>query len=270
MRTEEQIDAAAAAAAEKANGGKFTDPLFYKPEHRAFWKEVVRTALDATDAPPAPKKASPTPVSNEEVQKFSEHCVYIRSVWTFMMRIWRDSDANERKLMEGVAPLFFSDIGQALTEMMIIAACRITDRANSGNNENFTVELFANSFASDPDTYKQLDTLHQRMKKLRTKILPARHKLGAHADRDVIRKGQVLGKASFEEWEDFWSALKDFVRIINEKTTGKPFDIDAGGVFGDAEMLLKALAQGRHFETLLNGTDKAVADACLELAMPKG
>jgi hypothetical protein len=30
MRTEEQIEAAAPAAAEMANGGKFSDPLFYK------------------------------------------------------------------------------------------------------------------------------------------------------------------------------------------------------------------------------------------------
>jgi AbiU2 len=271
MRSEQQIEAAAAAAAEKANGGKFTDPLFYKPEHRAFWKEVIRTALDAAEAASASKKATPTPVSKDEVQKFSEHCVYIRSVWVFMMRIWRDSDENERKLMEGIAPLFFADIGQALTEMMIIAACRITDLANSGgSHENFTVELFANTFASDRETHKQLDALHQRMKKLRAKILPARHKLGAHADRDVIRKGQVLGKASFEEWDEFWSALRDFVRILNEKTTGKPLEIDAGGVCGDAEMLLKALGQSRHFETLLSGSDKAVADACLKIALPKG
>jgi hypothetical protein len=167
----------------------------------------IRTALDTADAASASKKASPTPVSKEEVQKFSAHCVYIRSVWVLMMRIWRDSDENERKLMEGIAPLFFADIGQALTEMMIIAACRITDSANAGGSrENFTVELFANSFASDPAAYKQLDALHQRMKKLRVKILPARHKLGARADRDVIRKGQVLGKASFEEWEDFCCA----------------------------------------------------------------
>ncbi len=271
MRTEQQIDAAAAAAAEKANGGQFTDPLFYKPEHRAFWKVVIRTALDAADAASASKTAPTTPVSKEEVEKFSEHCVYIRSVWILMMRIWRDSSENERKLTDGIAPLFFADIGQALTEMMIIAACRITDPANSGGSrENFTVELFANSFSSDPKTYKQLDALHQRMKKLRAKILAARHKLGAHADRDVIRKGQVLGKATFEEWEDFWSALKDFVRIINEKTTGKPFEIDAGGVFGDAEMLIKALGQSRHFETLLNGGDKAIADACIKLALPNG
>lgn len=46
--TDEQIDAATAAAAEKANGGRFTDPLFYAPEHKVFWREVIRTALEAT------------------------------------------------------------------------------------------------------------------------------------------------------------------------------------------------------------------------------
>jgi hypothetical protein len=211
-----------------------------------------------------------TPVSNDEVQKFSEHCVYIRSLWTLMMRIWRDSNEDERNLMEGISLSFFTDVGQALSEMMIIAACRITDAASSGGHENFTVELFANNFKSDTEIYKKLDALHQRMKKLRIKILPARNKLGAHADRDVIRKGKVLGQASFQEWEDFWSALKDFVRIINEKTTGKPFGIDAAGLFGDAEMLIKALGQSQHFETLLNGSDKSVADACLKVAMPQG
>ena len=45
--TAEQIDRAASAAAERANGGKFNDPLFYAPEHQAFWREVVKTALDA-------------------------------------------------------------------------------------------------------------------------------------------------------------------------------------------------------------------------------
>lgn len=50
MRTDSQIEAAATAAAEKANGGKFSDPLFYSPEQRTFWREVIRTALDAADA----------------------------------------------------------------------------------------------------------------------------------------------------------------------------------------------------------------------------
>ena len=106
------------------------------------------------------------------------------------------------------------------------------------------------------------------MQRLRAKVQPARDKLAVHADRDAVRKGAPLGQASFEEWDDFWSALQEFVRILNEKVTGKPFEIDASGVEGDAEMLLKALAQSKHFEVLLNGNDPAISEACLKVALP--
>jgi hypothetical protein len=120
MRTEQQIEAAAAAAAEKANGGKFTDPLFYKPEHRAFWKEVIRTALDAADAASAPKK-EPPPVTKGDVQKFSEHCVYIRSVYTFALRLFRDSSEAERAAMEATAGTFFKNMSMVLSEFLVNA-----------------------------------------------------------------------------------------------------------------------------------------------------
>jgi len=269
MRTEQQIEVAAAAAAEKANGGKFVDPLFYKPEHRAFWKEVIRAAFDAADTASPPGAATAPSVSPKEVEEFSAHCVYIRSVYTFMMRIWRDSDDAERKVMEAVAPLFFEDMGKVLSEFLVIAGCRITDPASDRRgNQNFTLELFTNSFSRDSETFKQLAALRQRIDKHRVKILPARNKLGAHADRAVILKGEPLGAASWTDWDDFWSALRDFVRILNAKTLGKPFEIDAGGVRGDAETLLKALYNHQHFETLLKSNDPVVRDACIKLALP--
>ncbi len=265
--TNEQIELAAAAAAEKANGGKFTDPLFYAPEHKRFWREVIRTALDATNSSPPPKQTEP--ISIAEIEEFSDHCVYIRSVYISATRLWRDCNEQEIGVMNAIAPLFFKDFAQILSEYLVIAACRITDAAvDVRKNENFTIELFVNDFVSDPDTYKQLDDLHQRMKKLRKKILPARHKLAAHADRETIRSGKPLGTASWQEWDDFWSALATFVRLLNEKKKGKPFEINAGGVRGDAEMLLKALSQSRHFLTLLNGDNPTVRDACIKVALP--
>jgi hypothetical protein len=96
--------------------------------------------------------------------------------------------------------------------------------------------------------------------------LAARNKAGARADRAAIFKGEPLAAATWKEWDEFWIALADFV--LNEKTTGKPFEINAAGVFGDAELLIKALGQSKHFETLLNGNDPFVTDACLKLALP--
>lgn len=207
-------------------------------------------------------------VTKGDVENFSGHCVLIRSVWRFTMRIFRDSNERERATMEAIAPSIVEDLAQVLREYQIIAACRITDPANEGGkNKNFTVEMFLNAFKDDLETHKKLNELHQRMQKLRDKILPARNKLAAHADRDAIRAGQPLGEASFVEWNDFWSALQDFVRIINEKVVGTPFEIDAGGVLGDAELLLKALRQSQHFEALLDGDDPTVSDACLKQAL---
>ena len=47
----EWVERVAAAMAEKANGGKFSDPLFYAPEHKAFWMEVVLTGIEAIREP---------------------------------------------------------------------------------------------------------------------------------------------------------------------------------------------------------------------------
>jgi hypothetical protein len=219
--------------------------------------------------PPLPTTGSAgvTGGFDHDVKEFSSHCAYIRTVYILATRIWRDSDDNERALMEAISPSFFLDMGQVLAEYAVLAACRITDPANDGaKNENFTIEFFVNSFPTNSATFQQLDQLHQAMNKHRKTIKPARDKFVAHADREAIRKGQPLGMATWQEWDEFWTALKDLVRLLNEKVLGKPFEIDVAGTSGDAEMLLKSLRQSHHFETLLNSEDQTVQDACIRVA----
>jgi hypothetical protein len=75
---------------------------------------------------------------------------------------------------------------------------------------------------------------------------------------------------------DFMSRHPSSIRFAirherrNVSSRRKIAEIEARGVFGDAEILLKALRQSQHFEALLNGSDKAVAYACLKLALPNG
>jgi hypothetical protein len=205
---------------------------------------------------------------SKEVEDFSAHCAYIRSVYVLAIRIWRDSSDEQRVLMESIAPSFFVDIGQVLAEYTILAACRVTDPAKDGKNENLTLETFVNSFGAGSQTEKQLDALRQRMLAHRKKIQPARHKLIAHVDREVIRQGKPLGQASWKEWDDFWAVLKRFINILNEKVLGTPYDIEIAGVSGDAEMLLKSLQHSKYFEALLKDEEKTVKDACLKVAAP--
>src|SRR5262249_30844668 len=193
-----------------------------------------------------PASATQAPkVSLKEVEEFSAHCVYIRSVYTFAIRIFRDVDDAERKAMEATARVFFNNMSMVVSEFLVNAVCRITEPAiDRFGNHNTTVELFLNSFPRDGETFKQLNALRQRIDKLRDKVVTARNNLGAHADRFVILKGEPLLTATWQEWDDFWSALRDFVRILNEKTTGKALDIDAPGMLREAESLLRALSSG--------------------------
>src|SRR5712691_9812235 len=115
-------------------------------------------------------------VSITEVEDFSDHCVYIRSLYTYATRIFKNGQPDEHVAMEAIAPLFFEDLAQVFADYMVIAACRVTDDADAGRGrENFTIELFVKNFAPDSEAFKQLDTIHQRMKPFRTKILPARN-----------------------------------------------------------------------------------------------
>jgi hypothetical protein len=42
---DEFVDCIAGCIAEAANGGKWNDPLFYAPEHREKWREIILSAL---------------------------------------------------------------------------------------------------------------------------------------------------------------------------------------------------------------------------------
>jgi hypothetical protein len=202
----------------------------------------------------------------KEVNDFSAHCAYIRTVYVLAKHIWRDSSEEQRKLMVSIAPSFFDDLGQVLAEYVVLAACRVTDPAKDGKKENLTLETFVNSFGADSETGKQLDGLLQQMMVHRKTIELARNKLVAHADREVIRQGKPLGQASWQDWDKFWAALRRFILVLNESAIGSPYDIEVAGVPGDAAMLLKSLEQSKYFETLLRDGEKAVKDACLKVA----
>lgn len=182
-------------------------------------------------------------VSHEDVQTFRDHCVYVRSVYRFAERLFKDADADEQALMDSTAPLFFEDLCKVFTEFVVLAACRITDPEKAGGNKNFMAEMLVNGFVEVPETFDNMNKLHAQMLDFRKKIVGARNKLGAHADLDAVRKGQPIAAASFEDWNRFWSTLGEFVSLLNETTIGVPFDVDAGGVLGDAEVAQGARAK---------------------------
>jgi hypothetical protein len=106
-----------------------------------LWEGRIFTVMAAPQkiANSSGKAAAEAPDGfDKEVKDFSDHCVYIRSVYVLATRIWRDTKDEDRKLMEFTAPAFFLDLGQVLAEYAILSACRVTDPAGEGERENLT------------------------------------------------------------------------------------------------------------------------------------
>jgi len=81
------------------------------------------------------------------------------------------------------------------------------------------------------------------------RIEPARNKFVAHADREAIRQGKPLGLGSWKEWDEFWSALRKFINVLNEKTLGASYNVEIASVPLDAEAFVKTFRESKSIET---------------------
>lgn len=180
-------------------------------------------------------------VSPAEVTRFAEHCAYMRSTFVFARRLFSESTLEERAALEVAAPKFFANLDQVYAEFVIAAAHRITDPwKDKWENENFVVELFTKAFEKIEPLHDQLLDLQTRMQTHRSRIEKARHKLGAHADRETIKADKPLAAASWPEWVQFWKDLASFVSLVHEHVFGAPFDIEAINAQGEVELIPKS------------------------------
>jgi hypothetical protein len=179
-------------------------------------------------------------VSRDEIRLFADHCVYIRSVFEYYLRIFRQGTLDEYAAMDAVAPRFFEDLAQVYNEFTVISACRITDPPiDKFGNKNLVIGHFTNLLERFEPLHRRLTTLQAGMEKHRERIKDARDKLTVHADLLTIMEGQPIGAATWEQWERFWDDLGEFVSLVNENVNGVPFEIRAAMVRGDAEMVLR-------------------------------
>jgi hypothetical protein len=213
---------------------------------------------------------SGTPQSAEDIKAFADHCVFMRSVYLHGCILFETSTVAEKGMMERAATGFFGDLNRVLIEYMIQQICKITDPASDiRKNENHTVEFLLQhyNFSSEPETVEKLQNLNIKLKSFRAKLLPARHKFIAHADRAAILDGRILGAAPKGDWDQFWIDLQDLVSTIHKVIVGSPFEINSVAMLSDADGLLNALKHGVCFDQLMHDTDPVITRKCADLAL---
>ena len=206
----------------------------------------------------------------KDIEIFSDHCVFMRSVYLHARTLFETSTTDEKALMARAANTFFGDLSMVLTEHLILQVCKITDPARDfKKNENHTLALMLErfDFSSDPQISAQLGRLHDNIQAFSNKLRPARNKLISHSDKLSILASQPLGAATPQEWDQFWLDLQDVLCILRQKILGgPPFYLNGVAMLTDADGLLRALRHGAYFDQLLRDSDPAIAAKCIKLA----
>jgi hypothetical protein len=211
--------------------------------------------------------STPAKVSKRDVEAFRDFCVSLRSIWRHYQILLEGTDL-QRELMQSIAPTFFGDLNQLLIEHLILQICKITDPEASRGRANLTVKFLVNNsdFSSAPGEFDKLKRLSAGMHAFRDKIVPARHKIIGHIDRDSVLLGKPLGAAPASDWDQFWLDLQDFLHIMDKRyiDPNSSFYLNGVAYLSDADNLVTALKESTFFRAF--EAEKEVAAKCMDVA----
>lgn len=144
--------------------------------------------------------------ASEEVRVFTDHCVFMRSIYLHGRELYALSTPEDRDHLWRTAPTFFGDLNTMFREYMIQQICKITDPAQSGRKDsNLTIEYLTHHYGPLVESVERerLTALGAEIQAFRAKLLPARNKLISHLDRDAVRADELLGAAPQDDWDEF-------------------------------------------------------------------
>jgi hypothetical protein len=164
---------------------------------------------------------------------------------TCTQKILFESGADNKDLLARSAPIFFGDLNSILNRIVILSVCAITDPAETQGHKNLTVSFFVQygDKIVDINDRSRISALRDGLHAFRQKLLPARNKLIGHLDRGAALGKESLGAAPVEDWNSFWSNLRDFLQILDKVYIDPDglFNIEDIGMISDADSLLGRL-----------------------------
>jgi hypothetical protein len=219
------------------------------------------------------------------VERFCDHIHWLVSVPHIYQVLFEDEQPSCRTLMEKTASSFFTGLNRILHEYLLLESAKITDHATTRGDTNFTVDFIVQNIrwpndravlkkmtslpTDDKDILKELKSLQAVAEGFRKQIEPARNKLLAHSDMEIVLSGTSLG--AFPEGEDrrFFAALQKLCNITHEACFGTIYGDMSTVASGDALSFTRALACAVAFDEALSESsdqNKTWLYSCLEKA----
>jgi len=204
------------------------------------------------------------------VKKFCDKVFWLRVVRHVFEQLFENEESQT--LIERTAPSFFADLNVILHNYLLLEFVKMTDRASSRGQENFTVDNLIESIDWPQDVQEKLRSLNDKAKAFRRRILHARNKLLAHIDKGVLLTDTILGEFPEGEDEVFLRTLEEVCDITHEVCFGSIFGHIVVAKPGDVLNLKRALRNAVAFDKLLSestGQEKARLFSYLQKTIPR-
>lgn len=186
------------------------------------------------------------------VEKFCGQVVWLLKVRDIFAELFEDEQSEV--LMEKTARSFFVDLGSIMHCYLLLECAKITDRAKTGDKENLTIDNLIESIKWPPDIRKKLEALRDKTNPFRNRILPARHKLLAHSDKETVLADRTLGEFPEGEEKQFLKTLQRFCDVIYKACFGEVFGQISLAILGDVIDFKGTLEKAVAFDELLSGS----------------
>jgi len=160
--------------------------------------------------------------SRQLVRKFCELCNWAHECWVTHKTLFDDNPNKE--LVNRNAPYFHEHLWHISLEYSYLQICKLHDSACFGRNNSYNLSI---SYIIEKlewgEEKKRADELSQKLAYLYGRINPARNKVIAHNDLDILLKDEPVG--AFTEGKDveYFQYLQELVSLVYEKWVGGPF-----------------------------------------------
>lgn len=173
----------------------------------------------------------------DDFEVFRSECIELQGLVNTHATLFESGDEQD-KLLRGVAGFFFDDLSHWLTELYILRVCKLTDPAETGQQDNLTTQgIFSRLPALFPSATTELTVIrdiHGRLLGYRKLLKTARNKRVAHLDLKTSRSDGPLGAHTRKEMLGFVQDLQSFCDEVGCLVGAGPLDYRSTSVDGDA------------------------------------
>jgi hypothetical protein len=163
----------------------------------------------------APPKDPPT-----LVKEFCHQCNWAFACWIAHRRIFDDN--SNKKLLDRIAPNFNEYLWRISQVYCYQQICKLHDPAESPSRNmtscNLTID-YVTRYVDWGEDKKNIEQLADKLKALykRLNLSPARNKVIAHNDLDVLLRGEPVGGCHEGLDKEYFQCLQEFASHIYEK-----------------------------------------------------